>query len=125
MGRCQTETSYLKSVLLWLQEYWTEPDPPHIYPLKEVEGGSRHSSVKRTRDTLNRQDVIVDLPAFLPPRKSLPCRRRINLNLEKKKHPNGQRRGMHGITRAGACMDFSREMKSPRSLDSKAHVRMD
>jgi len=31
MGRCQTETyyrteaSYLKSVLLWLQEYWTGP----------------------------------------------------------------------------------------------------
>ena len=25
MGRCQTETSYLKSVLLWLQGYWTGP----------------------------------------------------------------------------------------------------
>jgi hypothetical protein len=48
MGRCQTETSYLKSVLLWLQEYWTEPDPPRIYLLKRVEGGSRHSSARRT-----------------------------------------------------------------------------
>ena len=25
MGRYQTEASYLKSVLLWLQEYWTGP----------------------------------------------------------------------------------------------------
>jgi hypothetical protein len=33
MGRCQTETSYLKSVLLWLQEYWTGPEV-QVYPLK-------------------------------------------------------------------------------------------
>jgi hypothetical protein len=33
MGRCQTETSYLKSVLLWLQEYWTGP-AVHVYPLR-------------------------------------------------------------------------------------------
>jgi hypothetical protein len=38
MGRRQTETyyqseaAYLKSVLLWLQEYWTGP-APRFYPL--------------------------------------------------------------------------------------------
>ena len=37
MGRCQTETSYLKSVLLWLQEYWTlggdilQDIPKHVF----------------------------------------------------------------------------------------------
>ena len=75
MGRCQTETSYLKSVLLWLQEYWTEPDPPRIYPLKRVKGGSRHSSVQRTRDNSIERDTIIDLPAFLAPRKSSVLRR--------------------------------------------------
>jgi hypothetical protein len=70
MGRCQTETSYLKSVLLWLQEYWTGP-APLFYPLKQLEQGSRHYSVRRTLAALNRQDVIIDLPAFLPLRKSL------------------------------------------------------
>jgi hypothetical protein len=41
MGRCQTEThyrteaSYLKSVLLWLQEYWTGP-AVHVYPLRAM-----------------------------------------------------------------------------------------
>ena len=64
MGRCQTEiyypteTSYLKSVLLWLQEYWTGP-PVRIYPLRAVPQGSLH---------YNRRDVIIDLPAFLPAR---------------------------------------------------------
>ena len=69
MGQYQAETSYLKSVLLWLQEYWTEPDPPRIYPLKQVEGGSRHSSARRTHAALNRRNVTIDLPAFLPLRK--------------------------------------------------------
>ena len=39
MGRHQTEAAYLKSVLLWLQGNWTEPDPPRFYPLKEVPQG--------------------------------------------------------------------------------------
>ena len=34
MGRHQTEAAYLKSVLLWLQGNWAEPDPPRFYPLK-------------------------------------------------------------------------------------------
>ena len=37
MGRYQTEASYLKSVLLWLQGCWTEPDPPRFYPLRDSE----------------------------------------------------------------------------------------
>ena len=64
MGRRQTETfyrtetPYLKSVVLWLQEYWTGP-PVRIYPLRAVPQASPH---------YNRRDVIVDLPAFLPAR---------------------------------------------------------
>ena len=73
MGRHQTETSYLKSVLLWLQEYWTGP-PVRIYPLRAVPQGSRHYSTVM-HAALNRQDVIIDLPAFLPPRNSLVRRR--------------------------------------------------
>ena len=61
MGRHQTEAAYLKSVLLWLQGNWTEPDPPRFYPLKEVEQGSRYCSVRR-----NRRDVIFEQPAFSP-----------------------------------------------------------
>ena len=51
MGRCQTETyyatevSYLKSVLLWLQEYWTGP-AVRIYPLRTVPQASLHYSVR-------------------------------------------------------------------------------
>jgi hypothetical protein len=41
MGRYQTETSYLKSVLLWLQEYWTGT-AVRIYPLRGAPQGSRH-----------------------------------------------------------------------------------
>ena len=63
MGRHQTEAAYLKSVLLWLQGNWTEPDPPRFYPLKEVEQGSRYYSVRR-----NWRDVIFEQPAFLPAR---------------------------------------------------------
>src|SRR5262249_7620094 len=39
----QSEPAYLKSVLLWLQEYWTEP-APRFYPLNQVEQESRYSS---------------------------------------------------------------------------------
>src|SRR5580704_19209688 len=63
MGRHQTEAAYLKSVLLWLQGNWAEPDPPRFYPLKEVEQGSRYYSARR-----NRRDVIFEQPAFLPAR---------------------------------------------------------
>jgi hypothetical protein len=72
MGRHQTETSYLKSVLLWLQEYWTAP---RFYPLRTVPQGSRHYPARRTHTALNRRDVIIDLPAFLPPRRSAARRR--------------------------------------------------
>ena len=64
MGRYQTEiyypteVSYLKSVLLWLQKYWTGP-AVRIYPLRAVPQASPH---------YNRRDVIIDLPAFLPAR---------------------------------------------------------
>ena len=47
MGRRQTETSYLKSVLLWLQEYWTGP-ALRVYPLRAVPQASRHYSARRT-----------------------------------------------------------------------------
>ena len=62
MGRYQTEAAYLKSVLLWLQGNWTEPDPPRLYSLRAVP----HYSGRRTHAALNRRDVIVDLPALLP-----------------------------------------------------------
>ena len=45
-----TEVSYLKSVLLWLQEYWTGP-AVHIHPLRTVPQGTLH---------YNRRDVIID-----------------------------------------------------------------
>ena len=67
MGRCQTETSYLKSVVLWLQEYWTGP-AVRIYPLRAVPQVS-HYSARRTLAAPNRRGEIIDLPAFLPPRK--------------------------------------------------------
>ena len=75
MGRRQTETyyrtetSYLKSVLLWLQEYWTGP-AVRIYPLRAVPQAI--AALFRTEEhaAINRRDVIIDLPAFLPVRKS-------------------------------------------------------
>jgi hypothetical protein len=70
MGRYQTEAAYLKSVLLWLQGNWTEPDPPRLYSLRAVPQGSRHYSARSAQAALNRRDVIIDLPAFLPDRKS-------------------------------------------------------
>jgi hypothetical protein len=66
MGRYQTEAAYLKSVLLWLQGNWAEPDPPRFYPLKEVEQGSRYYSVRRTHAAFNRRDAIVALPVSTP-----------------------------------------------------------
>jgi hypothetical protein len=70
MGRYQTEAAYLKSVLLWLQGNWTEPDPPRLYSLRAVPQVSPHCSTRRIHAALNRRDGIVDLPAFLPPRNS-------------------------------------------------------
>src|SRR6202035_30600 len=76
MGRYQTEAAYLKSVLLWLQGNWGEPDPPRFYPPKEGEQGSRYYSVRR-----NRRDVIFEQPAFLPARSaSARPRGRMSLN---------------------------------------------
>jgi hypothetical protein len=59
------EVAYLKSVLLWLQEYWTGP-AVRTYPLRAVPQVSRHYSARSTYSALNRRDVIIDLPAFLP-----------------------------------------------------------
>ena len=67
MGRYQTEAAYLKSVLLWLQGNWTEPDPPCFYPLRAVPQVSPHYSTRRIHTALSRRDGIIDLPAFLPP----------------------------------------------------------
>src|SRR5262249_40040034 len=78
MGRCQTETyyrteaSYLKSVLLWLQEYWTGP-AVRVYPLRAVPQALRHYSARRTLASPNRRGEIIDLPAFLPVRTSSTC----------------------------------------------------
>jgi len=42
MGRYQTEAAYLKSVLLWLQGNWTEPDPWWGGPARlEIRDGRR------------------------------------------------------------------------------------
>ena len=68
MGRRQTETSYLKSVLLWLQEYWTGP-AVRVYPLRPVQA-LLHNSARRTLAAPNQRGEIIDLPAFLPLRKS-------------------------------------------------------
>ena len=77
MGRRQTETyyrtesSYLESVLLWLQEYWTGPTV-RIYPLGAVPQGS---DIMGAIPHYNRRDVIIDLPAFLPTRNAAARRR--------------------------------------------------
>jgi len=80
MGRHQTEAAYLKSVLLWLQGNWTEPDPPRFYPLNEVEQGSRYYSARRTHAAINRRNEIIDEPAFLPPRSLSEYRQRKTVN---------------------------------------------
>jgi hypothetical protein len=64
-----TEASYLTSVLLWLQEYWTGP-AVQVRPLKPVPQVSRYYSPRRTYAAPNRRSEIIDLPAFLPPRSS-------------------------------------------------------
>ena len=74
-----TDTSYLKSVLLWLQEYWTGP-AVRIYPLRAVQQPSRHYSARRMHAAMNWRDVIIDLPAFLPPRNSSEYRQRKNVS---------------------------------------------
>jgi hypothetical protein len=48
MGRRQTEASYLKLFLLWLQEYWTEPDPPRFCAVSEVKQASQSFFARRT-----------------------------------------------------------------------------
>jgi hypothetical protein len=75
MGRPQTETfyqsepAYLKSVLLWLQEYWTGP-APRFHPFGQVEAGLPRYSAQKAHAAPNRQDAIVDLPTFPPFRRS-------------------------------------------------------
>jgi hypothetical protein len=87
MGQCQTEiyypmeASYLKSVLLWLQEYWTGPRV-HVYPFRPVVQASQYYSVRRTIASPNRRGEIIDLPAFLPPRNSAQYRRRNAITVE-------------------------------------------
>ena len=78
MGRCQTETSYLKSVVLWLQEYWTGPAVLSV----------RLERCRKDRGLFCAQDAcciksarrVVDLPAFLPPRNVSEYRQRKAVN---------------------------------------------
>jgi hypothetical protein len=87
MGQRQTETSYqseaayLKSVLLWLQEYWMGP-APRFYPYKRGAQGSRHYSDEGARAALNRRIEKIDLPAFLPPRTSSQYHQRKAITVE-------------------------------------------
>jgi hypothetical protein len=39
MGRRQTDTPYLLSVLLWLAEYWSGP-PVYVYPVRTAQSQS-------------------------------------------------------------------------------------
>jgi hypothetical protein len=61
MGRRQTETSYqseaayLKSVLLWLQECWTEP-APRYYPFRVVERRLKGDCVPGDRISSDKSD---------------------------------------------------------------------
>jgi hypothetical protein len=75
--RCKDQTTEAafstRSVLLWLQEYWTGPTV-HIYPLRTVPQGSRHHHGSNCA-AFNRRDVIIDLPAFLPTRNAAARRR--------------------------------------------------
>jgi hypothetical protein len=62
MGQRQTETSYqsevayLKSVLLWLQDYWTGP-APRYYPV--CTGRARIEAPRQTRLTFSTKDVAI------------------------------------------------------------------
>jgi hypothetical protein len=80
MGRHQAvyqpEGSYLKSVMLWLKEYWTGP-AVQVRPLRATPQPSRHQSPpKRPATAPNRRGEILDLPAFLPSRNSYQYERR-------------------------------------------------
>jgi hypothetical protein len=62
MGRYQTEAAYVKSVLLWLQGNWTEPDPPRFYPLREVRASVEVPFCSEDSSALSRRDVTIDHP---------------------------------------------------------------
>lgn len=89
MGQRQTETfyqsepAYLKSVLLWLQEYWTGP-APRFNPYKQVAQAVRHHSAPRTNAALDKENAIVDLPSFLPAGSPSEWRRRRPANQSRK-----------------------------------------
>jgi hypothetical protein len=74
MGRPQTEIfyqsepAYLKSVLLWLQEYWTGPTP-RFRPFGQIEQGLPRYPAQKAHAALNRQDAMVDPSTFLPSRR--------------------------------------------------------
>ena len=63
------EASYLKSVLLWLQEYWIGP-AVRVYPLRAVPQASRHHPRRSSHAGLDKQDMIFDIAVFLSRRKS-------------------------------------------------------
>ena len=82
MGRYQaeiyypTEASYLKSVLLWLQEYWTGP-AVQVRPLKAVPQASRYNAFEDHRFTKstgrnNRSACVLATPKLvtIPPAKA-------------------------------------------------------
>jgi hypothetical protein len=106
MGRCQTETSYLKSVVLWLREYSTGP-APRFYPPKQVERESRHHSARRTFAGLDREDAIIDLPVscHLETRQNT-ANERPSTREDKITGEPRVASGMHGITRSGACKTY-------------------
>ena len=62
----QSEAAYLKSVLLWLQEYWTGP-AVRVYPLRAVPQGLQHYSARRTHAALNRRAAIIICPRSCHP----------------------------------------------------------
>ncbi len=66
MGPRQTESSYLKSVPLWLQEYWTEPDPPlaiRLEPRKGRNTGPREGRSLTKSTTRHNRSARVLAPA--------------------------------------------------------------
>jgi hypothetical protein len=87
MGQRQTETTYqseaayLKSVLLWLQEYWTGP-APHFYPYKQAAQRPSHYFDEKARAAFNQRTERIDLPAFLLPRTSSQYRQRKAITVE-------------------------------------------
>ena len=79
MGRHQAvylpETSYVKSVLLWLKEYWTGP-AVQLRPLRATPQPYQHHSPGSIGAAPNRRAEILDLPAFLPSRSAYQYERR-------------------------------------------------